>query len=388
MVDTYVGEFSRRHVWHPLRDTIREAYQQQYYPLGYTPALDGLRGLMTVGIFVAHVRYPLVPGALLYMDVFFVMSGYFITALLLRDMERHGRVRYLAFYRRRFARLLPPLALMLASYLLFRWFFFPPFADALLDAGIAFTYVTNWWRAFDLPGITFMSHTWSLAVEEQFYLLWPITLVPLVRFFGVSWRLVMAIAAIAVAIWMWRIWLTLGGAPYTRLYNGLDTRSDALMVGCALAVVFRLAPPGAWPGFERFLPKLAWPFVIGSVLLTFFFVQYTSPLYYIFGIMLFGALSGALLVTMLIRSSGTVVHRILERPEAVFLGKIFYGIYLWHFPILFLMKDLLNAPNLVRLLVGFPLTALLATLSYAYLERHFMRVRSTEGRPVAAVAAP
>jgi hypothetical protein len=81
-------DFARRHFWLPLQRTIHEAYEKQYYPLGYSPALDGLRGIMTVGIIVAHTRYPLVPGTLLYMDMFFVMSGYFITSLLLRDIER------------------------------------------------------------------------------------------------------------------------------------------------------------------------------------------------------------------------------------------------------------------------------------------------------------
>jgi len=84
---------------------------------------------------------------------------------------------------------------------------------------------------------------------------------------------------------------------------------------------------------------------------------------------------GAVLVAMLLRTSGTALHRALERSEIVFLGKIFYGMYLWHYPILMLMKDL-GASNLVLVSVGFPLTVLMATLSYAYIERHFMRVRS------------
>lgn len=379
-----VREFFRAHVWHPLAETVGEAYRKQYYPLGYTPALDGLRGLMTVGVIVAHVRYPLVPGAMLFMDIFFVMSGYFITSLLVRDIQRHGAIRYGEFYRRRFARILPPFVVMLLAYLMFRAIFFPPFRDALIDAGIAFTYVTNWWRAFQGPGITYMSHTWSLAVEEQFYLLWPITFALLVRLCGVSWRLVYVIAAFALAIWGWRIWLTTTDAPFVRLYNGMDTRADALMVGCALGVLLKLAPAGAYPKVERFLPKLAWPLLVGSLAMMFFFVPFTHPLYYYVGIMLCGALPGAVLVTLLLRSSGTVLHRILERPEIVFLGKIFYGMYLWHFPILMLMKDLTGAPNLVRFVVGFPLTVLMATLSYAYIERHFMRVRSAPAQPVAA----
>jgi peptidoglycan/LPS O-acetylase OafA/YrhL len=381
-----------RHFWHPLRQTITEAYQKQYYPLGYSPALDGLRGLVTLGIFVTHVRYALIPGATLGMDVFFMMSGYFITSLLLRDLSEHGRIRYWQFYRRRFARILPAFLAMVAVYLLFRWMFFPPFRAALTDALIGVTYVANWWRAFDWPGLSYMNHTWSLAIEEQFYLIWPLTFALMFRLFGLSWRLVAAIAAVALAIWAWRIWLTASGAPFWRVYNGFDTRADSLMVGCALAVLLKLVPAGAWPRFEAVLPKLAWPFLISTALVLPFSVQFTNPWFYYVATMLFGALPGALLVMMLVRSSGTIMHRVLERPEPVFLGKIFYGMYLWHFPILFLMKDMTGAPNLVRFVVGLALTLLFATLSYAYIERHFMRVRARPpeivGKPSASVSAP
>ena len=165
----------RAHVWDPLAETIAEAYRKQYYPLGYTPALDGLRGLMAIVVMVAHVYSTVLPVAMLVMDLFFVMSGYFITSLLVRDIQRHGSIRYGEFYRRRFARILPPLLVMLLAYLLFRSIFVPPFRDALVEAAIVFTYITNWWLVFDPSGIFLLPHTWSLAVEEQFYLLWPIT---------------------------------------------------------------------------------------------------------------------------------------------------------------------------------------------------------------------
>jgi peptidoglycan/LPS O-acetylase OafA/YrhL len=392
-----VHGFFRAHVWHPLAETVGEAYRKQYYPLGYTPALDGLRGLMTVGIIVAHVQLWLAPGVVVFMDIFFVMSGYFITSLLLRDIQRHGGIRYGEFYRRRFARILPPFLVMVLAYLLYRSIFLPPFRDALVDALIAFTYIENWWKAFDLPGAQFMFHTWSLAIEEQFYLLWPITLALLVRIYGVRWRLVFVIGAIALAVWGWRIWLTTTTDPrFWRLYAGLDTHADALMVGCALGVALKLAPAGAYPKVGRFLPKLAWPFIVGS-LATMMFVSWgVNPpssteviagrtFYFNVGIMVCGALPGAMLITLLLRTSGTVLHRILERPEIVFLGKIFYGMYLWHYPILKML--LIGTPDLVRFFVGFPLTVLLATLSYAYIERHFMRVRSAPAQPVAAGSA-
>ena len=389
--------FVRAHLWNPLAETISEAYRKQYYPLGYTPALDGLRGLMAITVMVAHVYDSVVVVAMLVMDLFFVMSGYFITSLLVRDIQRHGSIRYGEFYRRRFARILPAFLVMVLAYLLFRSIFLPPFHDALVEALIAFTYSTNWWRAFNLSSISHMTHTWSLAVEEQYYLLWPITFALLVRVCGVRWRLVCVIGAIALAGWGWTILLTATGSSWWRLYHSLDTRADALMVGCALGVALKLAPAGAYPKVERFLPKLAWPLmawpvIIASLGMMCFYLQppyfyfYVAYLYFHIGIILCAALPGAVLVTLLVRTSGTVLHRVLERPKIVFLGKIFYGMFLWHYPIFMLMKDL-GAPDLVLVLLGFPLTILMGTLSYVYIERHFMRVRGAPTHPVAAVPA-
>jgi peptidoglycan/LPS O-acetylase OafA/YrhL len=370
-------------IWEPLAESIGEVYRKQYYPLGYTPALDGLRGLMTVGIILYHaLNFRLIPGTVLFMDVFFVMSGYFITSLLMRDIQRDGCIRYGQFYRRRFARILPALLVMMLVYLLFRLAFVGPFRDALVEALIALSYMTNWWNAFTVTIDSYMSHTWSLAVEEQFYLLWPITFALLVRTCGVRWRLVYVIVAIALAVWGWRIGLATTGASCMRLYNGLDTHADALMFGCALGVALKLAPAGTYPKVEGFLPKLAWPCIIGSLGLIFFFPPLWTYFYYYLGSVVCGALPGAVLIVLLVRGSGTALHRILERPEIVFLGKIFYGMYLWHFPILEMMRHLTGMSTVVRLFVGFSLTILLATASYAYIERHFMRVRSDAvGRP-------
>jgi peptidoglycan/LPS O-acetylase OafA/YrhL len=378
-----VREFFRTVIWEPFAESIGEVYRKQYYPLGYTPALDGLRGLMTVGVIFYHTLVcRLIHGTVLFMDVFFVMSGYFITSLLMRDIQRDGCIRYGQFYRRRFARILPPLLVMMLAYLLFRLAFVGPFRDALVEALIVLSYMSNWGAAFNFLDISsYMHHTWSLAVEEQFYLLWPITFALLVRTCGVRWRLVYVIVAIALAVWGWRIGLAMTGASPWRLLAGLDTHADALMLGCALGVALKLAPAGTYPKVEGFLPKLAWPCIIGSLGLIFFFPPFWSYFYYYLGSVVCGALPGAVVVILLVRTSGTVLHRILERPEIVFLGKIFYGMYLWHLPIVLLMWHF-SMSTVVRFSVGFPLTILLATVSYAYIERHFMRVRSDAvGRP-------
>jgi peptidoglycan/LPS O-acetylase OafA/YrhL len=291
----------------------------------------------------------------------------YITSLLIRDIERKGRIGYRDFYRRRFARIIPPVAAMVGGYLLYRWFFAPPFS-------IVLSYISNWWMIFDPKNMEDLGHTWTLSLEEQFYVLWPVTFAFLVWRMGVSWRLLTSICAIGLAIWAWRVCLAYQGVHWMRMYTGLDTRSDALMVGSAMAVILKLVPGGRYPTVDRYLPKLAWPLLLYWVAITFFFWPYSGPSrnYYYFGSMLFGVIPGTLALVMLIRSSGTICHRIFELPAFVFLGRIFYGIYLWHYPILYFMGSL--AP-LERLLIGLPLSILVATMSYAYIERHFMRQR-------------
>jgi peptidoglycan/LPS O-acetylase OafA/YrhL len=366
----------------PVRESIREAYQAQYYPLGYVPAHDGMRGVMTLGVVAAHVSYQTLPGAVLYIDFFFAASAYYITSLLLRDIEKRGRIDYGQFYLRRAARLVPPLLLMLAVYLLCSWLFLPAFSAALKRAAIVLSYTSNYWYVFDPKSIEDLGHTWTLSTEEQFYVLWPVIFACLVRRLGVTWRLAMAIGAIGLAIWAWRILLVLQGAGPLRLYTALDTRADALMAGCVMAVILKLVPHGKYPTLDGLWPKLAWPLLLYWIAITFLFWPATGPSfnYYYFGSMLCGVLPGIIAMTMLIRSSGTICHRIFERPQAIFLGRIFYGLYLWHLPILNFMNSY-GVGWRYRLLFGVPLSIAFATLSYAYVERYFLRRRPASSRP-------
>jgi peptidoglycan/LPS O-acetylase OafA/YrhL len=364
-------------------DAVRQAYQKQFYPLGYVPALDGMRGLMTVIIVVAHVYYAYLPGVILYIDVFLAGSAYYITSLLLRDLDRQGRIDYREFYRRRFARILPPLIAMLGGYLLFRLFFAPPAISALAHCAIVLTYISNYWFIFDPAGIADLAHTWTLSVEEQFYIVWPVTFALLARRLGITWRLVIAICTIAAFVWTWRAWLAFHDVPWTRIYVSPDTRADDLMAGSALAVILKMVPPGKYPVLDRLLPRLAWPLLLYwmFVTLVFWYPNYSNSKFYYFGSFLCGAIPATITITMLIRSSKTVCHRIFENSGAVFLGHIFYGIYLWHFPILYYLMRF-GLANKYVLLVGLPLSILLATLSYAYIDRHFMRLRLQRNRTV------
>src|SRR5262249_31792835 len=138
-----------------------------------------------------------------------------------------------------------------------------------------------------------------------------------------------------------RVLLLLNGAGWPRLYFAVDTRADALMGGSALAVILKLVPPGKYETLDRLWSTLAWPLLLYWVAITFLFWSFKGPSsnYYYFGSVLCGVIPGILALAMLARSSGTILHRIFELPPAIFLGRIFFGLYLFHFPILKILGE-------------------------------------------------
>jgi peptidoglycan/LPS O-acetylase OafA/YrhL len=287
---------------------------------------------------------------------------------------------------RRFSRIVPPFAAMIVVYIAFGYFFLPNFASTLTDAAIAFGYLMNLSRAeligWGTPdGISFLGHTWSLAIEEQFYLAWPWLFALLLWGFGVGWRTFWFIVALALAVWAWRINLTWQGTSWFRLYNGTDTRADALMIGCALAVWLRLVPLDAHPRLDRALARAAWPLLGLLAVVSVFFFRPEDPFYYYWASLLLGALPAVGLVIILTRPRKTVLHYVFEQPVLVFLGRIFYAMYLWHLPVFAIMNWQYGMRAGMRALIGFPLVLVLSVLSYVLIERHFMR---PAGRALAA----
>jgi peptidoglycan/LPS O-acetylase OafA/YrhL len=198
------------------------------------PSLDGLRGLAILAVMLNNARY--LPGGFLGVDIFFVLSGFLITALLLQEWQRTGTIRLGAFYARRALRLLPALFALLALVLVAPGLFYLA-ARPWKDAAIAALYATNWVNAFSLRNMAILDHTWSWTVEEQFYVLWP-PLVPVLLALRVRrrWILSMVLLGISVSTRL-RLLLWDGPASIKRLYYGLGTRLDALLVGCLVALL-------------------------------------------------------------------------------------------------------------------------------------------------------
>ncbi len=341
--------------------------------LPYEPALDGLRGLAVLSVMVFHAVPAALSGGFLGVDVFFVLSGYLITSLLLVEYAANKRIDFLHFFARRWRRLAPALLAMLTLYGLANWLFV---LNATLDNQgtdilLTLLYLTNWARALALKESVDLGHTWSLAVEWQFYMVWPFLFCLLMRLLPQKIMLLGSVVSMALLSLGVRLYWMHHGASVERLYNGLDTRVETLMWGAALAVWMSMRKPaviGEMRGISKIAGSAAWAWLIVLAILALFATtQWTSPKYYQAGITLMAGLS-ALLMVYLIRPEKTALKHLLLHPWLVWLGAVSYGLYLWHFPIykMLLSFDLTGWRLLTS---GILITLSVAALSYYYLER-------------------
>ncbi|MCX8560346.1 acyltransferase [Mycolicibacterium mucogenicum] len=350
-------------------------YDPSRYPLGYNPGLDGLRGTATLCVLAAHLSPTWCPGAFLYMDMFFVMSAYLITSLLLKRWAKNGNVGFGTFYARRVLRLFPANYAMIGCFVVAAYLILDDdFIWHVIEAAAAATYVSNWTRAFEAPIPGFLSHTWSLAVEEQFYLIWPVLLTLLLKAIGLRIRLVVLLAVLALGSAGWRSWLTFHGASMERLYNGTDVRADALLIGCALGIALAMPKIRNNPTLQRTAKILAAPSLIALLVGGFTMDQHNLAMYA--GISLFFTLASACLITALVLPEQTIAHQAFRSPPLVFLGRICYGLYIWHFPIfMFIMFGFGITHPVVAGLIGVPLTFAAAILSWRFIESPFLKAK-------------
>jgi peptidoglycan/LPS O-acetylase OafA/YrhL len=346
--------------------------------LGYRPALDGLRGVSVLCVMGFHAF--LVPfGGFLGVDIFFVLSGFLITNLLLAERAATGTLNLRRFYARRARRLVPPLLVAVAAFLLISAVADRSgFADDALAAAAGVTYITNILISITPTWLLAVGHLWSLAAEEQFYLLWPVVLIAAMRR-NVSRRtLTIGVGGVVLAIWTDRLALTLAGASQHRLYFGPDTSLDPIVIGCLLALLH----DGGY--VERacnstFVRTRVVPVCLGIALGMILGVPNTDPRWiYEWALPVFGV-AVAIILGSVIADPQSPIAAVLARGRLVALGRISYGVYLWH-PILF------YAAHMPRL-VSIPCAIGAAALSNRYIERRFLRRPRAPLPPAPVVAA-
>jgi peptidoglycan/LPS O-acetylase OafA/YrhL len=302
------------------------------------PALDGVRAVAVTAVLVFHGQPTWLPGGFLGVDVFFVLSGFLITTLLLVEFRRTGTIRLAAFWGRRARRLLPAMLLVLVAVVMAGRRLLPPEElNALrVDALATLGYVANWrmiFRGGDYFARTApaspLQHTWSLGIEEQFYLAWPLLVIVALRWRrGTAGLLALCLGG-TVAAAVLSAWLYRPGQDPARVYYGTDTRAGALLAGCAVAIVLTNRRPSARAG--RVLT------VAGGVAAAVIAVAIVSargdlPLLYRGGLTTV-AVAVAVWLAHLVTAPRGLTARTLSLPPVAWLGRISYGVYLWHWPL-------------------------------------------------------
>nr|WP_206041804.1 acyltransferase [Acidovorax sp. SRB_14] len=352
------------------------------FKLGYNPALDGLRGVAIVLVLLSHAHVPLFEGAFLGVDLFFVLSGFLITSLLLLEYRSQGRIQYWRFYRRRFFRLMPALALFLATYCVVAPLLWPELDDIHQDALVSLLYLADYGIAFfDSPGT--LLHIWSLSVEEHFYLVWPPLLVLLLRSAqpGAVWR---PIALLCLLAWLWRVFWVVQGQQFYEIFFRFDTRVSGLLMGSLLAAL-AIEKPGFLQQLRARMHYAMWlPLAIPLLMA----LDWDNQSAMVWGITVVEMAAVVLLAAVQQRSG--LVYDMLSAPALVKLGTLSYGIYLWHYPVVRYLRADHAWPVVVVL--GLLISTALAALSFHTLERWAMRYRdgaqhgNARGAPVPAHA--
>ncbi|MFP5320109.1 MAG: acyltransferase family protein [Acidimicrobiia bacterium] len=346
--------------------------------LAYRPALDGVRALAVIAVFAYHAEVGWARAGFLGVDVFFVLSGYLITALLLSERRRDGRIDLRRFWLRRARRLLPAVLVLLAVVAVAVPVLAPDQASRIrADLLAALGYVSNWWLIvgqqsyFEAAGRPpLLQHLWSLAVEEQFYLIWPPVLALAVRH-RPHRRLVKPLLAAAAVSGLLMAVLFQPYADPSRVYYGTDTRALALLLGAALAagtarwqLVDHLSGPG------RGILEVAGVAGLAGLGWATANVNEFDPLLYRGGFTAVALAAAAVVAAGARPGPPLALGRLLAARPLVWVGQRSYGIYLWFWPVLMVTRPHLDVP-----LHGAPLLALraaltvtLAALSYRFVE--------------------
>ena len=358
---------------------------EKHRGLPYVAALDGVRAIAVGAVLLYHGGVAIAPGGFLGVDMFFVLSGFLITSLLITERAATGRIDLFQFWLRRARRLLPAAFLVIAVTALVAAIFLP--GDAVRtrgDAIASFFYVNNWhqvlaqasyFETFQRPSL--LQHLWSLAVEEQFYLLWPLALGVCMSKLGRTRTAQLTLALAIVSALAMGILFNAGQDP-SRVYFGTDTHASGLLIGALLAFVWPLGPLRGTPNKNAAI-VLDIGALAGLVLVVAAITGWEDydPWVYRGGIFVF-SIACALLIAAVVHPAGRI-RRVLGLAPFVWIGRRSYGIYLWHWPIMALTRPGLDLDwsrwVLFPLQVG--LTVGIAALSYKYVE---MPVRSGEGR--------
>ncbi|HFK1449964.1 TPA: acyltransferase family protein [Bacillus pacificus] len=344
----------------------------------YMVGLDSLRGLAILGVILYHINFNWMPGGFLGVTVFFVLSGYLITDILAMEWKRNKRIDLKKFWLSRARRLLSGMIVMLVITLAWITIFHSSLLEKMRgDSLAALFYVSNWWYIYhklsyfdNFNQISPLNHFWSLAVEEQFYVVWPFIISLGLYYIKKQSRMILLICLGVFASALAMTILYEPGVDPSRIYYGTDTRAFSLLIGAVLALV--------WPSnrlANKIIPKARFILdVVGGIALIIILVMFWKtnqydPFLYKGGMVLL-SIATALLVANLAHPASRIAQFLRFRPLR-WVGVRSYGIYLWHYPILTLTtpKVTVGDFSIIRAILQFLLIILIAQISWKFIEK-------------------
>ncbi len=348
----------------------------------YMPGLDGLRAFAVLAVILYHLNTDWAPGGLLGVGIFFVLSGYLITDILAGQWERNRSFDMVDFWKRRARRLLPAMYAMIVIVAL--WCLIGDhgrLAALQGDIPAALLYVSNWWFIFhkvsyfeSFGPASPLGHLWSLAVEEQFYLLWPFVLMLGLKFLPKRGNLAGWILSLSLISALLMAVLYVPGSDPSRVYYGTDTRIFALLIGSALAIV--------WPSvkLKANVSAPAQTLLDGVGVVALFTIVWAiwhtneyEPFLYRGGLVLISIVTGILIAVLAHPASRLAV--LVGCKPLRWLGQRSYGLYLWHFPVITLSTPQVDTsePSIVRAILQVLVSLALAELSWRFVEQPIRR---------------
>ena len=346
------------------------------FRLGYRPELDGFRGISILLVLIHHLYHPLMPGGFLGVDMFFVLSGFLITSLLVEEWHQYGSISLKNFYVRRFLRLMPAVLLLILVLSVFAFLIQEKetAAKTFQAVWLTLSYGSNWFYAFDVFSANNpLGVTWSLAIEEQFYLAFPLLLLLALKLklkhTSIVFLLLLSIIVIAFNRW------SLAGQDVTieRVYYASDTRADALLVGCLVAFF------ASWGLFSYKSVQLY--LKIGSILALVFMcfmigtASTSDVTLYETGYVLIEISIAVLLIVIVVYRPRAIV-RILGFSPLVWIGRVSYGLYLWHWCVRYYIYDGQSLPaSYIQFTVALCLSFLLTLCSFYLVEKPILRLK-------------
>jgi peptidoglycan/LPS O-acetylase OafA/YrhL len=343
----------------------------------YIPGIDGLRAIAVIGVILYHLNIPLFQGGFSGVTVFFVLSGYLITDILIDEWNKNNKIDYFRFMIRRFRRLAPALLGMI--FIVTLWVIItnhPAFEKLRSDFFPSLLYVTNWWYIFhevsyfdSFGPASPLTHIWSLGIEEQFYLIWPLVMIFVFTFLKRKRIRILAIlVGVVLSAWL-MAFLYIPGEDPSRVYYGTDTRAFSLLLGAALAFV--------WPSqrLSKTLPRHASLVleIVGYIglllIIVLFMVTSQFDSFHYQGGMLLLSLITTLVVGACAHPASKLGKWLSVKPLR-WIGVRSYGIYLWHYPIIILTTPIVNTEGLNsgRIILQIGATLVISALSYRFVE--------------------